>query len=95
MCNVTDCFFVFDIAQVIYPIKFYGHVHEVKRSDGTIKCVWEGGEEILAVAYDTPIPVSSSTDIVFPMYLYLSAAGLPHVQHAEHSSVERKAVARV
>jgi glycogen phosphorylase len=41
---------------VIYPVKFYGHVHEIERPDGSKKVVWEGGEEVLAVAYDSPIP---------------------------------------
>ena len=40
---------------IAYPIKFYGHVtiHDV---DGRQAFKWESGEEVTAVAYDTPIP---------------------------------------
>ena len=38
---------------VTYPIRFYGHVEDVPDSD---KAIWSGGQECLAVAYDTPIP---------------------------------------
>lgn len=37
---------------VSYPVKFYGKV--VTRPDGNKE--WVGGEDILAVAYDVPIP---------------------------------------
>jgi starch phosphorylase len=37
---------------VSYPVKFYGNV--VSGSDG--KSHWIGGEDIIAVAYDVPIP---------------------------------------
>ncbi|ORX39038.1 carbohydrate phosphorylase-domain-containing protein [Kockovaella imperatae] len=38
---------------VTYPIRFYGHVENVANSD---RAIWSGGQECLAVAYDTPIP---------------------------------------
>lgn len=41
---------------VIFPVKFFGTVHEVEQANGKKRIVWEGGEEVLAVAYDTPIP---------------------------------------
>lgn len=37
---------------VAYEIRFYGHA---ERLDG-MKAVWSGGQEVLAVAYDTMIP---------------------------------------
>ena len=40
---------------VVQPVKFFGHCEEIKIG-GKIKFIWEGGEEVLAVAYDTPIP---------------------------------------
>jgi starch phosphorylase len=36
---------------VLYPVRFYGHVK--KHND---RSVWEGGETVIAQAYDTPIP---------------------------------------
>ncbi|KAK1922468.1 carbohydrate phosphorylase-domain-containing protein [Papiliotrema laurentii] len=38
---------------VSYPIRFYGHVENIPNSD---RAIWSGGQECLAVAYDTPIP---------------------------------------
>ena len=34
-----------------FKVKFYGHVREVNG-----KKVWEGGEDVIAVAYDTAVP---------------------------------------
>lgn len=40
---------------VVYPIRFYGHVNKYK--DGaTERGHWDGGEVVIAKAYDTPIP---------------------------------------
>ena len=40
---------------VFYPIKFYGHVSSV--AEGARQSFrWHAGEEVIAVAYDTPIP---------------------------------------
>ena len=41
---------------VVQPVRFYGHVTEVKNADGSFSKVWEGGDQVLAVAYDVPIP---------------------------------------
>lgn len=38
---------------VSYPIRFYGHVEPIANSD---RAVWSGGQEVLAVAVDHPIP---------------------------------------
>eukprot|EP01113_Clastostelium_recurvatum_P001453 TRINITY_DN1058_c0_g1_i1.p1 TRINITY_DN1058_c0_g1~~TRINITY_DN1058_c0_g1_i1.p1 ORF type:complete len:883 (-),score=343.61 TRINITY_DN1058_c0_g1_i1:101-2668(-) len=40
---------------VQYPVRFYGNVIEVMES-GKKKAIWEGGEIVQAVAYDTPVP---------------------------------------
>ncbi|KAK4417610.1 Alpha-1,4 glucan phosphorylase L-1 isozyme, chloroplastic/amyloplastic [Sesamum alatum] len=45
---------------VSYPVKFYGKV--VKGSDG--KSRWVGGEDIMAVAYDVPIPGYKTTTTI-------------------------------
>ena len=39
-------------ADVQYEVRFYGHS---ERLDG-MKAVWSGGQEVLAVAYDTMVP---------------------------------------
>lgn len=43
-------------SDIVYPVRFYGHVIEKKDENGEIKYSQEGGEIILAVAYDLPIP---------------------------------------
>lgn len=40
---------------VSYPIKYYGHV-SVATEDGKQVFKWNAGEQVTAVAYDTPIP---------------------------------------
>ena len=40
---------------IAYPIKFYGNV-EILESEGRQAFIWNSGEEVTAVAYDTPIP---------------------------------------
>ena len=37
---------------VTYQIRFYGHAERV---DG-MKAIWQGGQEVVAIAYDVPIP---------------------------------------
>ncbi|HET6521099.1 MAG TPA: glycogen/starch/alpha-glucan family phosphorylase, partial [Geminicoccaceae bacterium] len=46
----------FERPEVSYPIDFYGRVRDAEGgSDGTRRHVWEGGERVYAVAYDTPV----------------------------------------
>mmetsp|Transcript_7971 Transcript_7971/g.35225 ORF Transcript_7971/g.35225 Transcript_7971/m.35225 type:complete len:1025 (-) Transcript_7971:236-3310(-) len=40
---------------IAYPIKFYGNV-EIHEVEGRQAFIWNSGEEVTAVAYDTPIP---------------------------------------
>ncbi len=41
---------------VQYPVRLFGHVREVQDSNGDTLRAWEGGEVVMAQAYDTPIP---------------------------------------
>jgi len=41
---------------IAYPIKFYGNVEQGDDAQGRQTFLWSPGEEISAVAYDTPIP---------------------------------------
>lgn len=41
---------------IVVPIRFYGSTRIQTDSKGTETTVWEGGETIVAVAYDNPIP---------------------------------------
>jgi starch phosphorylase len=46
---------------VVYPVRFYGHVITYHEGDKTL-FKWEGGEIVRAVAYDTPIPGYGTTN---------------------------------
>ena len=39
----------------VYPIRLYGHVREERDATGQRVRTWEGGQRVLAVAYDTPV----------------------------------------
>ena len=45
----------FERAEASYPIHFYGHVEEVRDDDGRRRYVWFNTQDVLAVAYDTPV----------------------------------------
>jgi starch phosphorylase len=45
----------FERADAVYPVRFGGRVHEDRDPLGGRIRVWEGGQRVLAVAYDTPI----------------------------------------
>jgi starch phosphorylase len=45
----------FERAEAIYPVRFYGHVRDERDASGRRTHVWEGGQRVLAVAYDTPV----------------------------------------
>ncbi len=46
----------FPRAEVIYPIKFHGRVVEYPDDAGNLHYHWVDSEEVIAMAYDTPIP---------------------------------------
>ena len=41
---------------VQYPVRLFGHVREFQDQQGNARFAWEGGEVVMAQAYDTPIP---------------------------------------
>lgn len=42
--------------EAIHPIKFYGEVKETHNGNGELKMEWVNTQNVLAMAYDTPIP---------------------------------------
>ena len=40
----------------MYPVRYYGTLHTETTADGTERRVWEGGELVMAIAYDNPVP---------------------------------------
>lgn len=40
----------------VYPVRFYGRVETGTDARGHIRFSWVGGEQVLAMAYDTPVP---------------------------------------
>ncbi|MFO1073313.1 MAG: glycogen/starch/alpha-glucan phosphorylase [Geminicoccaceae bacterium] len=45
----------FERSESVYPVRFYGHVRDERDEAGRRTHVWEGGQRVLAVAYDTPV----------------------------------------
>ena len=45
----------FERSEAVYPIRLYGHVREERDTSGQRIHHWEGGQRVLAVAYDTPV----------------------------------------
>ena len=42
--------------ELLYPVKFYGHVVEYKHEDGIVRHHWVDTDDVMAMAYDTPVP---------------------------------------
>ena len=42
--------------EIQYPVQYYGNVQMVEEADGSTRFVWENAQEVMAQAYDTPIP---------------------------------------
>ncbi len=42
--------------EYLYPVKFYGKVNEYHDEQGKMKFEWVDTEDVMAMAYDTPIP---------------------------------------
>jgi starch phosphorylase len=45
----------FERPEAVYPVRFGGHVLEERDAQGRRRHVWEGGQQVLAVAYDTAV----------------------------------------
>lgn len=42
--------------ELLYPVKFNGHVVEYRHEDGSTHHHWVDTEDVMAMAYDTPVP---------------------------------------
>jgi starch phosphorylase len=42
--------------EYLYPVDFYGRVHQYIDTDGVFKTEWLDTQQVMAMAYDTPIP---------------------------------------
>src|SRR5690606_32283563 len=45
----------FERPESVYPVRFFGQVRTIPDPTGQLVHLWEGGQRVLAVAYDTPI----------------------------------------
>jgi glycogen phosphorylase len=46
----------FERPEYLYPVKFYGRVNQYYDEKGRFRSDWVDAEEIMAMAYDTPVP---------------------------------------
>ncbi len=42
--------------ELLYPVKFFGHVVEYKHENGILRHHWVDTDDVMAMAYDTPVP---------------------------------------
>ena len=59
--------------EVMFPIKFGGRVVQFTDEHGDMRCQWVDTEEVMAMAYDTPVP-GYGTDTVNNMRLWSAKA---------------------
>ncbi len=59
--------------EVLHPVKFFGRVMEYAEEDGRIHYHWIDAEEVMAMAYDTPVP-GYGNDVVNNMRLWSAKA---------------------
>ncbi len=59
--------------EVLYPVKFFGRVVEFAEEDGKMHHHWVETEDVMAMAYDTPIP-GYGNDVVNNMRLWAAKA---------------------
>ncbi len=59
--------------EVLYPVKFYGRVVQFRDEAGQLHSQWQDTEEVMAMAYDTPIP-GYGVDTVNNMRLWSAKA---------------------
>jgi len=49
---------------VVYPVRFFGHVTEYVDDKGNKRQRWEGGDVAMAMAYDNPVPAYDSYNTI-------------------------------
>lgn len=59
--------------EVLFPVKFFGHVVDYRDEHNRRRCHWVDAEEVMAMAYDTPIP-GYDVDTVNNMRLWSAKA---------------------
>lgn len=59
--------------EVLYPVKFYGRVVEYRDDQGALRYHWADAEDVMAMAYDTPVP-GYGVDTVNNMRLWSAKA---------------------
>ncbi|HMK44550.1 MAG TPA: glycogen/starch/alpha-glucan phosphorylase [Dissulfurispiraceae bacterium] len=46
----------FQRPEILYPVRFYGHVSSIMYGGGRMRMVWQDTEEVMAMAFDYPVP---------------------------------------
>ncbi len=59
--------------EVLFPVKFFGRVVEYRDEHNNLRCHWVDADEVMAMAYDTPIP-GYDVDTVNNMRLWSAKA---------------------
>ncbi len=54
----------YDRAGYLFPVQFYGQVHSYTDDAGRLRYVWEGGEKVMAMAYDMMGPGFENGNVI-------------------------------
>ncbi len=84
----------FERPEYLYPVRFYGRVRQYHDDAGSFRSEWVDAEEIMAMAYDTPVP-GFRTNTVNTLRLWAAKSTrdfqLDYFNHGDyHRAVEDK-----
>ena len=81
--------------EFLYPVRFYGHVNEFIDDEGETHYEWVDTEEVMAMAYDTPVP-GYRNDTVNNMRLWAAKStrdfDLSYFNHGDYERAVRDKV---
>jgi len=63
----------FERPEFIYPVQYYGNVNQYVDSNGRLEHVWSNTQQVMAAAYDTPVP-GYNNDTVNTLRLWAAKA---------------------
>jgi len=78
--------------EYLYPVTFYGRVHQHLDAQGVLRHDWVDTQQVMAMAYDTPIP-GYRTNTVNTLRLWAAKATREfHLEHFNYGDYEKAVV---
>ncbi|HEY7676778.1 MAG TPA: glycogen/starch/alpha-glucan phosphorylase [Candidatus Methylomirabilis sp.] len=80
--------------EYLYPVKFYGRVHQYVDAQGIFRSDWVDAQQVMAMAYDTPIP-GYRNNTVNTLRLWAAKASREfNLEHFNYGDYEKAVVER-